>query len=437
MNSSSLKVSVIGAGSHVFGSSLLHEALVELKLDAVEFHLVDPNAGALEAMAAFGRTLAERMGRRASFHTHASWDDAGALDGADLVVHSAAQELARRYGMDCRVMESLCPEEAILEFGGVAGISYSLRQIHLVEKLCRQMQIRCPAARLFCTANPLPRVCQFAMGMGVETIGFCSAWLEGFSFLSQFFSGTPEDDPWLEARCRWRLEPGGLNHFVWATRIEDRSTGRDVLPELLRAFAEGSGCGQPLGEAQSVRCGAWLLPNDHHVRDFLPNPRRTHRREYPMHGSPSQRREAVELLLRAARGEVSFKEAVPHPSWEKPMRVAAGLLLGARVELDTLNLRNSMGQIPGLPSSVFVETPCEIRDGILHPRRVHLPPPALEACLRAAETTQAIVEAAQSRSLAGLRRCCELDPTVRSPEKAFTALKECLRVHEDLLPVYS
>ena len=41
MNSSLLKVSVIGAGSHVFGSSLLHEALVELKLDAVEFHLVD------------------------------------------------------------------------------------------------------------------------------------------------------------------------------------------------------------------------------------------------------------------------------------------------------------------------------------------------------------------------------------------------------------
>jgi alpha-galactosidase/6-phospho-beta-glucosidase family protein len=107
------------------------------------------------------------------------------------------------------------------------------------------------------------------------------------------------------------------------------------------------------------------------------------------------------------------------------------------VELDTLNLLNSMGQIPGLPSSVFVETPCEIRDGILHPRPVHLPPPALEACLRAAETTQAIVEAAQRRSLEGLRRCCEVDPTVRSPSKAFTALKECLRAHEDLLPVYS
>jgi alpha-galactosidase/6-phospho-beta-glucosidase family protein len=155
-----------------------------------------------------------------------------------------------------------------------------------------------------------------------------------------------------------------------------------------------------------------------------------------MHGSPAERREVQGLLLKAASGELSFTAAVPHPSWEKPMRVAAGLYLGRAVEVDTLNLPNSHIQLPGISREAFVETPCDIREGRLHPRRVDLPDAALEACSRVSAATEAIVQAALQRSLDGLRECCELDPAIRSPKIAFDALQHCLHAHEDLLPSY-
>lgn len=433
---SEIKMAVVGAGSFVFGSSLLAEALETLRLDNLAFELIDPNREAAEAMAAFGEGLARRNGLKAAFRVHDSFEAAGALDGADFVVHAAAPQLARRYQMDCAVVDNICPDEAILEFGGVAGISYSLRQIHLVEKLAARMRRVCPQAWLLCTANPLPRVCQAAHEGGIRTIGLCSAWLEGYTFLSGLLGEGPEPSPWKKARSRWKIHMAGLNHFCWADRIDDLETGADILPQLLDRFGTGSDYGQPLCLEMSLRHGAWLLPNDHHVRDFLPAEGNPGRREFPMHGSPEDRARALGLLRDAGEGRIPLAHAVPHPSWERPMRVVAGLALGRDGVLDSLNLANTHGQIPGLPGDVFVETGVECRSGEIIPRRSPLSGSVLPMCRRTARVSQMIVRAARERSRTLLQGVCAEDPTIRDPQKAFQAVEACLQVHADLIPSY-
>lgn len=141
---------------------------------------------------------------------------------------------------------------------------------------------------------------------------------------------------------------------------------------------------------------------------------------------------AFRLLRGAADGTVPLHEAVPRPSWEHPAHVIAGLALGHSLDLDSLNLPNSDGQLPGLPENVFVETAVRCEGGRLIPARFELPDSVLPLCQRTARLTGAIVAAARSRSLAGLREACALDPTIRQPEAAFTALQ----AHADLIPTH-
>src|SRR4051794_31006363 len=154
------KIALLGAGSFVFGPSVLIDAITDHRMSGLELALMDPNRDAVDLMAGVGRRLARDAGVDVTISAHT--DQAPALDGADFVLCSVAVELRNRFLADVEVARRHAPDHLITEFGGIAGISYSLRQIAMIQGVCADMKRLCPKAWLLDVANPLPRVCQAA-----------------------------------------------------------------------------------------------------------------------------------------------------------------------------------------------------------------------------------------------------------------------------------
>jgi alpha-galactosidase len=431
---SSLKIAVLGAGSYVFGPSVLKGIFVEQRLDDVELALVDVDGEAVELMAGVGVRLARETGLRVRVLAHT--ERGPALDGADFVLSAVAREIGRRHALDREVVERHAPRELATEFGGVCGISYSLRQIALLGAIGADVLRFCPKAWFLNMANPLPRVCQALHEEGLRVAGFCSVALGGYGMLWQFLHGERLDYPWTRAREAWTLTMGGLNHFSWLLDLRDRRTGEDRMPEVRRRLAEDQSLGQPLTDLLARRTGFVPLAGDSHIRDFLVPTPVTPRGDRYWHGGADERRERLERLRAVGEGRAPWQELTVHESWEKPVDVVAALARGHATEIPALNLVNQ-GQITELPAGVFVETPCTADGEGPAPRRLELPEEIVPLCRQTAEVTGAIVRAARERSRALLRKAAQLDPVIVDKKAGWIALQACLEAHADVLPQYT
>jgi alpha-galactosidase len=432
MKRSDVKVAVIGAGSYVFGPSVLRQATYELHLSGVEMALMDVDPAALEVVSALGRRMAQESGAGVAISSHQ--ERGTALDGADFVICCAAPQMAQRHEVDYAIIRRLAPGHMITEFGGIAGISYSLRQMAFIRDLAADIRKQCPQAWLLDTANPLPRVCQAAHESGVRTAGFCSVSLDGYGMLSQLVYGVAEAYPWTSARERMQLTWAGVNHFCWSLAAVERASGRDLLPAARQAVAEGRTAGQPRCEEMLLSTGYLLLPGDDHIADFLPpDPRHVYRKPY--HGDPAERRAEWAALRDQAEGKVPMEGPLQVEAWEKPMQFVAGLALGLPVDLPSLNLVND-GQVANLPRGVFVETASRATAEGPQTPSVTLPAVALPYCTSAAQVTDTLVRAGMTGSRALVHRAVELDPTIVDKQAGLAAIDECLRAHADMLGPY-
>ncbi len=427
-----LKIAVIGAGSFVFGPSMLQQAILEHQLHGVELALVDVDAEMVELMAGVGRHMARQADVQVHISAHTSHTEA--LDGADFVICSVARQGFKRYEMDYQIVQQYMPGHEITEFGGIAGISNSLRQIAMILELTAEMQRYCPQAWLFDIANPLPRVCQAAHEQGIKTVGFCSVSQLAYAMAWQILYGEGLHYPFIQARERWHITTAGLNHFAWLVNFIEKGTHTDVLPRLRQALAEGHTSGNPVSEALARETGYLLVPVDDHTRDFL-RPGIPVATIPPFHGTRDERQQRVALLQRIAQGQEGYTYLLNNPSWERPIDVIAALAFDKPIAIHSLNMINE-GQIPNLSRSVFVETPCLVtKEGII-PQTVLLPETVLPLCQRTALVTDTIVQAALQHSRALVHRAVELDPTVLDTAAGLRAIDACLEAHADMLPYY-
>ena len=430
------KVAVVGAGSFVFGPSVLEQTLLHHRLPGLELALVDPDTDARNGMAGVAKRIAQALGLDTRVSAHA--DREPALDGADFVICCAAPQMWKRFAIDCEIVERLSPGHLVTEFGGIAGISYSLRQIALIESLADAMRRLCPDAWLLNVSNPLPRVTQAAQERGVKTAGFCSVSIQGYGMISRLLDGVAASYPFAQPQQKYATTMAGVNHFSWLCELRNRETGEDLLPTLRRAL-ETSASTSPTGQIRSEQIaretGFLLMPGDDHIRDFLP-PQGHAARSAPGHGSPDERKQRLDLMRDIAEGSQSWDTLLQKPSWERPGDVIAALAYGRPQRLHSLNLINTR-QIPNLPANVFVETACDADANGLHPETVALPPPVAELCRQTATVSDVIVRAATERNLTGLRYAVELDPTIVDKRAGVEALLACVQAHADLLPTYN
>lgn len=434
-----VKIAVVGAGSFVFGPAVLTQTLLQHRLDGVELALVDPDTEMVQLMAGVGRRMASDVGIKATITAHS--DRLPAFEGADFVVCSAARQVQKRFGMDVAIVRRLLPTHHISEFGGVPGISYSLRQIALIQDITADMKLKCPKAWLLDAANPLPRVCQAAHEEGIRTAGFCSASIEAYMTIWRLLVDKTldyKDYPWTPASERWDVTLAGLNHLCFVIGMRDRATGRDMLGDLRQALAAGARDRNPLGESIARKLGYLLGANDHHYADFLePDPANpVSNRDHATHGTADMRVERLKLLADIAAGNAPMEPLTSRVSWERPGDVIAAIALGKSIRLHSLNLIND-GQMPQLPAHVFVETAATATPQGPVPDQVTMPESVLPLLRRTAQVTDAIVRAARQRSRKLVYEAVEIDPTIFDKPAARMAIDECMAAHADILPAYS
>jgi alpha-galactosidase/6-phospho-beta-glucosidase family protein len=424
------KIVLIGAGSFVFGPSILAQTFLEHTFNDVELALVDVDSEVVELMAGVGHRMAQTTGARATISAHTDVRDA--LPGADFVICSVAVQMRARFAQDVACIAEHYPGHLITEFGGVAGISYSLRQMAMIEKLCENIRDLCPTAKLLNVANPLPRVCQRAHELGVETYGFCSASLEAYRLLWKLLEGEDVHYPFNAPREKFALKLAGLNHFCWLLELREKSGGRDLLPEVREGLACGSTIGNPLVESIARETGWLLVPHDGHVHDFLPPSGLTQSLRETSHGTNQERTARLQLMAQIGAGQTSWAPLLEHEAWEKPLDLIAAWCGGTPAQLHSLNVPNN-GVIHGLPPQVFVETSARVDADGVHPQSATLPPAPLKYCQHTAQVTDTIVRAARERSKTALQEAVELDPTIVDKSAGWQALQACVTAHNDLL----
>ncbi len=427
------KIAFLGAGSYTFGPSMIKQAFVEDRLEDIELALVDVRRESAELMAAVARKTVERLGLRSTVTATDRRDEA--LAGADFVICSVAVQGAKRFDMDRDVALRLAPGHVITEFGGIAGISYSLRQIAMIEAVAADMKRLCPGAWLLDVANPLPRVVQAAHKLGARTVGLCSATSGVYDLAWRMLEGARLRYPWTEAKDRWDVTMAGLNHFSWLLAMRDRKTGEDMLPKLRARLDAGVTTDNPRCEGIWRETGFMLLPHDEHCQDFLAPVGVEHSRTEAFHGNPSERDERLAFLRRIAEGQAVIED-LPGESWERPMDLIAAFVFGRPARFNSVNLIND-GRIPNLPRNIFVETPAEADANGLRTPTLPLPEKTLPYARNAAAVTEAIVRAALERKRSRVHQAVALDPTILDKRAGIAAMDALLVAHADILPAYS
>ena len=273
--------------------------------------------------------------------------DGDALDDADFVICSAAPAMNRCFGHVRDAVDRHCPGHVLSEFGGVHGVDCTLRNGHLVRRLAEAMRERCPTATLQNVTNPLPRMCQIARGVGVETVGFCAVSLAAYDFLDRLHGGPGERFPFARSRERWNITAGGVNHLSWIVEPAD------LAAKLGDATVPGWEHAQRLG----VEAGVPLAVADDHTRDFFPPRPGDAGADHVQHGDAEHRRRLAQNLAAYAAGELAWEQVGSTVPWERPwdyLLARSGRTSAA--SFHALNLPNA-GQIPQLPPGVYVETP--------------------------------------------------------------------------------
>lgn len=428
-----MKIVLIGAGSFVFGPSVISQLILENDLGAFELALVDVDGEIVAAMRAAGERMAKALGRPITLSAHTDWNSA--LPDADYVICSVVAQGRRRFQMDMDIIERLAPGHVASEFGGVAGISYSLRQMAMIRSLTDSMKAHCPQAWLLNVSNPLPRVCQAAQENGITTVGFCSMALYAQNTVWQLWGGAPIQYPFSEAHDRWDLVTAGCNHFAWVVKLTERATGHDDLSQIPQRIAAGAKSNEPLIEKICAETGYLLSANDDHVADFLPPHPEFHRSPEIFHGDALERKERLELLLSVGEGETHWDKLPLKQSWERPGDVIAARLKAEPTYFPALNLPNRE-QMPDLPQGVFVETSCLVSSSGLQPVEIHLPQSVQPMTQLTAQVTQAIVQAATDHRKETVYHAVDLDPTIADKASGRQAIDACIAAHADLLPRY-
>ncbi len=216
---SSIKVSIIGAGSVVFSLGLVKDLCLTESLKGSTVSFMDINEERLDVVYKLAERYAEDLG--ADLKLERTLDRAMSLQGADFVINTATIT-HNEYFMKRR-------RELVAEFGyfyGRTGMP-EYHNLQLMLDVAKDVEKICPEAWILQAGNP---VFAGTTLMGRETkvkvCGLCHGHY-GYRRIARMIGLDPD-------RVTWQAP--GLNHNIWLTHFYYE--GEDAYPLLDRWIAE-------------------------------------------------------------------------------------------------------------------------------------------------------------------------------------------------------
>jgi len=357
------KITLIGAGSAMFGKGLISDIMTRPALANATLSLMDINQDNLDIATALAKKLATQLDTHMVIE--ATTDRRRALDGADYVVciieapggieaNKIERRISEKYGVD----------QAIGCTTGPGGVFRTLRYMPPMLEICRDMEALCPAALLLHYANPTTMV-PWALNVAssIKSIGMCHSVQHTAMTLARYL-GVPyaETGHWV----------AGVNHQAWFLRFEWQ--GKDAYPLLQEKMAAPEIYAQDVVRWEMMRYfGYFLTESSYHNSEYVPyfrkNPALIERfapKVGPMqdHQSKYQRRgqelRALQRQEAFGSGPVELKTSDEY---------AVGIINAMETNIPYRfngNVINT-GLIPNLPPGCCVEVPCLVDNMGVHP----------------------------------------------------------------------
>jgi alpha-galactosidase len=449
-----ITVVVIGAGSATFGGGTIADltASPELREFELEVRLVDIDAVSLERT----RRLAERIREhhRSPARIAATTDRLEALPGADYVVTSVAQRRWDLWEKEYYIPLAYGFRHVMGENGGPGAAFHTLRSLHLMIPIARDMERLCPKALLLNFTNPESRVCLGVTELtGVRTVGLCHGPVATLRRIGEILSRPPEDIA---------LTVAGINHFHWALEVRDRESGKDLRSELAARLGSVVWDIDTLSPLLFDAFGYLTYPAPSHPGEYLgfaheiAGPQfiawgiggvsrklaaRPSDAEYVIEGTSNKRcyhlwsLEVVERIDRILAGNEPLPEEFTETTVELTVPIICGIELDRGRREIAANVLNRGRAIANLPEDAVVEVPIRVDAGGVHPVAVGALPEAIAGmCNLQISIQKLLVEAYRTGSKKALLQALLIDPVVDSYRRAGEMMDTLIKLEAGFLP---
>ena len=456
-----LKVVVVGAGSATFGRGTIADLVSAEELKAVDLTivLVDVDEKALDRMFRLAERIKDYHESKANIE--ATPDRKEALPAADYVILSVAQRRWDIWQKDFYIPAAYGFRHVFGETAGPGAAFHTLRSLHTVMPICKDMEKLCRDALLLNFTNPESRVC---LGISkltkIKTVGLCHGPMETLDRISEILQKPEEDID---------LTVAGINHFHWALKIVDKKSGKDLYPEINKRIDKFNWDADPLTPFLYKTFGYITYPAPSHPGEYLnfaheiAGPRyidwgmgsisrgssaRGTDLDYIIEGKSNRpsyelwsmdQADRIDKVLRGAI-PITTKDAMLNMDLTQPGRELAIPII-CDIEFDSnrkelaANVPNEDFALSNLPEDAIVEIPIRVDSRGVHPIKVGPLPEALAGiCNLQISIQKLLVEAYREKSKELLFQALIIDPVIDSADRAKRMMETMLRAEAEYLP---
>ena len=426
-------ITLIGAGSSVFGFNMCMDICQTAVLKGAEIRLVDLNAERLAVMRRLFELVSEKTGMALRIQTQT--DRAKALPRSDFVIVAVARERVERWDKDLEISRRHGIVETQGECGGPGGLSLTLRNIPLLLEIARDVERLAPKALIINFSNPMTRVClAICRYTKANCVGLCHGLLGAQNMLADLLGRKV-----IVRGC-------GINHFNWISDAVWADNGQSCWEVVKEKFPQSDLPHWKYTRELFKVFGAVVSPGDGHIADFIHHWRGEKdglHPDYDLHpkAMPWYRTFAADWEQRmndylcgkrdpladvhGLSGEGAIPIICSYSGISEPYQDIA------------VNIPNQ-GAIGNLPQDALVEVPAMVSRG----RIQGVPCAPLAKGIRSLvgrqlEIAELAVEAAVERSYSKALQALAIDPIVTDLRFAQAYLDDILAAHKDLVGEFS
>jgi alpha-galactosidase len=457
------KVTIIGAGSAIFGLNTLSALIGSERLHGSRLALVDINAEALAQTARLAKRINREWDAHMTITTHTH--HAEALEGAAFVV-SAIEVPPREklWQQDYEITLKYGVRQPYAENGGPGGFAHAARNIGPVLEIAHAMEQACPDAWFINFSNPMIRICDaIARYSDIKVVGLCHQIHAAYGMIGYVLAdvldiavpeGTisthadPELWPRLGLIARQALErieitAAGLNHFTWMLDLRDKRTGEDLYPLLAERWAAFDPAFEPLTSRVYRAFGCFPIPGDEHLCEYLPWVSDPLTKPWEKYEISLYNWDLMDQLRGVIHDDVAKmadgSRSIDHlrdVDGEGVLEIIENVAGAGNDYHLAVNLPNQ-GYITNLPEGAIIEVPGMITGAGIHGIGVGaLPEPVAELCRREITVARLCVDAAVHGDRQTALQCLLLDPVITDLDTAQQILDNYLETYRDYLPQF-
>ena len=451
------KIVLVGAGSTSFGPAMLTDLFHSNVLDGSTIMLHDINKEHLEIIYELVIQENERIFNNKYTIEHTT-RRAEAFKNADYIVSSI--EVGERFKLwmqDYEIPRKHGSTQILGECGGPGGSFHAWRILPLLIDIVQDAEKICPNAFFINFSNPMSRNC-LAIKRSVKNlkfIGLCHQigfmnkyipWMFEPRITSTEIKIQERIDLMHKTLANIKLTAMGLNHFAFLTGLEDRSTGKDLMPEFnkmapdyFKKHEDRFGFSTLTFEVYK-RFGGQYFPyaGDNHMGEYLQIGEeftKTQDMVDWINGADSGGKAIFEKVMRMhkrlKKGKYPRKGMLPRiPTDERAVPIIEAIINDSNSYETAVNVPND-GLVENLPQDLILETSVTVNKDGVHGVKHGKIPKNIAALLRIEASVQDLcVEAFLNKSKELAIACLAVDPNVGSFENADAMYNEMLSIKE-------